>query len=338
MVSFGSTLPVIQFEQVGKQFSAAGRTQAALSDVTLDVQAGEVFGIVGASGSGKSTLVRLINRLERPTTGKVRVGGQDLSQLNARQLSVLRHKLGMIFQQFGLLSSKTARQNVLFALQLAKSRLDAADHSRVDDLLARVGLADHAHKYPAQLSGGQKQRVAIARALANAPDILLCDEPTSALDPESTQGVLDLLAELNRDLKLTIVLVTHEMDVVRRICDRVAVLDHGRLVELGPVRQVLFNPQSEAARALIAPLIPHIPPSAGMQPRLRLTYFGDIVTSDALSAATQGLDVRFSIVAGQVSALKGTPYGQLVVELEGPGRATALERLTESGVSVEAIA
>ncbi len=330
-------MPVIQFEQVGKQFSASGRTQAALSDVTLDVVQGEVFGIVGASGSGKSTLVRLINRLERPTSGKVRVGGQDLSQLDARQLSALRHKLGMIFQQFGLLSSKTARQNVLFALQLAKPRLEADDHARVDDLLAREGLKDHAHKHPAQLSGGQKQRVAIARSLANAPDILLCDEPTSALDPESTQGVLDLLAGLNRDLGLTVVLVTHEMDVVRRICDRVAVLDHGRLVELGPVRQVLFNPKSEAAQALIAPLTPHIPPSAGAHPRLRLTYFGDIVTSDALSAATQGLEVRFSIVAGQVSALKGTPYGQLVVELEGSGRAAALARLTQRGVQVETI-
>ncbi|MBP2157923.1 D-methionine transport system ATP-binding protein [Asticcacaulis solisilvae] len=331
-------MSAISFDHVGKQFNASGRAQAALSDVTLDIVPGEVFGIVGASGSGKSTLVRLINRLERPTSGRVRVGGQDLAGLNARQLSDLRHKLGMIFQQFGLLSSKTARQNVLFALQLAKPRLDVADHARVDDLLARVGLSDHAHKYPAQLSGGQKQRVAIARALANSPDILLCDEPTSALDPEATQGVLDLLAELNRDLKLTVVLVTHEMDVVRRICDRVAVLDHGRLVEAGPVSQVLFRPQSEAAKALIAPLIPNIPPSAGAQPRLRLTYFGDIVTSDALSAATQGLDVRFSIVAGQVSALKDTPYGQLVVELEGPGRAAALERLAARGVSVETIA
>lgn len=331
-------MSIISFEHVAKTFNASGRAQAALSDITLAVEAGEVFGIVGASGSGKSTLVRLINRLERPTSGRVEVSGQDLAGLNARQLSALRHKLGMIFQSFGLLSSKTARQNILFALQLAKPKLDAADHARIDGLLARVGLTDHAHKYPAQLSGGQKQRVAIARALANSPDILLCDEPTSALDPEATQGVLDLLTELNRDLKLTVVLVTHEMDVVRRICDRVAVLGHGHLVEHGPVSQVLFSPQSDAARALIAPLTPPVPASAGAHPRLRLTYFGDIVTSDALSAATQGLDVRFSIIAGQVSALKDTPYGQLVVELEGPGRAIALERLAARGVSVETIA
>jgi D-methionine transport system ATP-binding protein len=221
-------LPLIGLTHVAKRFALKGRTQDALSDVTLDIARGEVFGIIGPSGSGKSTLIRLINRLEQPTQGTVEIDGIDIGKLRPAQLSALRHKLGMIFQQFGLLSSKTARQNVLFALQLAKKTIGTGDHQHVDDLLTRVGLSDHADKYPSQLSGGQKQRVAIARALANAPDILLCDEPTSALDPEATQGVLNLLSELNRDLGLTVVVVTHEMDVVRQICDRVAVLEEGR--------------------------------------------------------------------------------------------------------------
>ncbi|EGF89421.1 ABC transporter family protein [Asticcacaulis biprosthecium C19] len=332
-------MSLIQFEAIAKRFTASGRSQDALSDVSFDVKRGEVFGIIGLSGSGKSTLVRLINRLETPTRGRVRIDGTDLSTVSPRDLIQLRRKLGMIFQQFGLLSSRTARQNVAFALELAKPKLEATDHKKVDDLLNRVGLADHAHKYPAQLSGGQKQRVAIARALANSPDILLCDEPTSALDGESTQGVLDLLSELNRDLGLTVVIVTHEMEVVRRICDRVAVLDHGRLAEVGTVAQVLFDPQSEAARSLSRHLLPVPPAEIGAsEDRLRLTYFGDVVTGDALSAATQGAHVRFSILSGQVSALKSVPYGHLIVDIAGPDRGLVIERLKHSGVRVEAVA
>lgn len=332
-------LPLIELDGIGKYFVAKGRRQDALSDVSFGIERGEVFGIIGPSGSGKSTLIRLINRLERPTAGRVRINGEDLAGLSPRELSQRRHKLGMIFQQFGLLSSKTARQNVLFALQLAQRTLSAEDTQRVDDLLARVGLGDHAHKYPSQLSGGQKQRVAIARALANAPDILLCDEPTSALDPEATQGVLRLLEELNRDLGLTIVLVTHEMDVVRQVCDRVAVLDEGKLAEVGAVAQVLFEPVSAAARALGQHLLPHPPAIAGQaDTRLKLTYFGDVVTSDALSAATQGADVRFSILAGQVSELKSVPYGHLIVDIAGGDRQVVIERLRARNVKVEALA
>ncbi|WP_026172993.1 methionine ABC transporter ATP-binding protein [Asticcacaulis benevestitus] len=329
---------MIRFNDVSKRFALKGRTQDALSGVSLGIARGEVFGIIGPSGSGKSTLVRLINRLETPTRGTVEVNGVDIGKLKAAQLSAVRHKLGMIFQAFGLLSSKTARQNVLFALKLAQKSLTDADHQRVDDLLARVGLSDHADKYPSQLSGGQKQRVAIARALANAPDILLCDEPTSALDPEATQGVLDLLAELNRDLGLTVVIVTHEMDVVRQICDCVAVLEEGRLAEVGTVAQVLFDPVSDAARALGKHLLPHAPAISGAaDTRLRLTYFGEVVTGDALSAATQGADVRFSILAGQVSELKSVPYGHLIVDITGADRALVIERLQTRGVRVEAL-
>ena len=235
----------------------------------------------------------------------------------------------MIFQQFGLLSSKTARQNVVYALELARTGTPQTRRARADALLERVGLSDHADKYPAQLSGGQKQRVAIARALANAPDILLCDEATSALDPYATQEILTLLAELNRDLGLTIVLVTHEMEVVRHVCDRVAVLDQGRLVEVGPVAQVLLAPQSPEARALSQHLLP-APQGISEAALVRLTWFGE----DRLQSLLDGLDVAFSLRVGQVSNLKSGAYGDFWAELSGPDRGPAIKRLTEAGIKV----
>ncbi|HEY0282941.1 MAG TPA: ATP-binding cassette domain-containing protein, partial [Rhizomicrobium sp.] len=246
----------IKFAGVDKDFELGGAKHKVLVSIDLEVPRGEVFGIIGASGAGKSTLIRMINRLVRPSRGRVEVDGVDLARLSPRELSARRQKIGMIFQQFGLLSSKTARQNVLYALELARAGTREARRAKVDTLLERVGLAHHADKYPAQLSGGQKQRVCIARALANDPEVLLCDEATSALDPESTADVLALLNELNRTLGLTIILVTHEMDVVRRACDRVAILDKGRLVEVGEVAQVLFEPRTETARALGRHLLP----------------------------------------------------------------------------------
>jgi ABC-type metal ion transport system, ATPase component len=317
---------------VGKAFRVHGRLQTVLDRIDLTIARGEVFGIVGASGAGKSTLIRLINRLERPSHGTVEVGGDDLSRLSARQLSAKRQKIGMIFQQFGLLSSKTARQNVLYALELAGSGTLESRRAKVDALLERVGLAPHADKYPAQLSGGQKQRVGIARALANDPEILLCDEATSALDPESTAEILALLDELNRTLGLTIVVVTHEMDVVRRACDRVAILDHGKLVEVGAVAQVLFQPRTEAARTLGRFLLPH-PPGNGAE-RLRLTYFADLVQSDVLSAATKGLDASLAILAGQVAQLKSGSYADLIVAIDGSDRGVAIGRLRKRGVDI----
>lgn len=328
---YNQPLP-IRFHAVAKRF---GRAPAVLDGIDLDIQRGEVFGIVGPSGAGKSTLIRLINRLETPSAGRVEVFGQDIATLSPRALGATRQKIGMIFQQFGLLSSKTARQNVAYALELAGTGTAATRLDRADALLDQVGLSAHADKYPAQLSGGQKQRVGIARALANAPDILLCDEATSALDPEATAEILKLIDTLNASLGLTVVMVTHEMDVVRRACDRVAILDHGHLVEAGAVEQVLFTPQSEAARALGRHLLPH-PPGDGAG-RLRLTYFNDLVASDVLSAATQGLDVALAILAGQVSELKSKPYADLIVSLEGAGRAAALDRLQGRGVRVEVL-
>ena len=242
---------MIRLRDVSKTYPASDA--AALDGVSLEIPAGGVFGVIGQSGAGKSTLIRLINALERPTSGRVEVDGIDVAGLSAADLRALRRRIGMIFQNFGLLSSRTVAANVAFPLVLA-GVAKATRESKVAALLDRVGLSDHAAKYPAQLSGGQKQRVGIARALATDPDILLCDEATSALDPETTRSVLTLLRDLNRDLGLTIVLITHEMDVVRYVCDRVAVLERGRVVETGTVTDIFANAAHPATRRMLQSL------------------------------------------------------------------------------------
>lgn len=242
---------MIRLRDVSKTYPASDA--AALDGVSLEIPAGGVFGVIGQSGAGKSTLIRLINALERPTSGRVEVDGIDVASLSAADLRALRRRIGMIFQNFGLLSSRTVAANVAFPLVLA-GVAKATRESKVAALLDRVGLSDHAAKYPAQLSGGQKQRVGIARALATDPDILLCDEATSALDPETTRSVLTLLRDLNRDLGLTIVLITHEMDVVRYVCDRVAVLERGQVVETGTVTNIFANAAHPATRRMLQSL------------------------------------------------------------------------------------
>ncbi|MFO6016924.1 ATP-binding cassette domain-containing protein, partial [Pseudomonas aeruginosa] len=214
---------MIEFHDVHKTYRVAGREIPALQPTRLNIQAGQIFGLIGHSGAGKSTLLRLINRLEEPSGGRILVEGEDVTALDAEGLRRFRQRVGMIFQHFNLLSSKTVADNIAMPLRLAGGFSRAEVDARVSELLARVGLSDHARKYPAQLSGGQKQRVGIARALACRPSILLCDEATSALDPQTTASVLQLLAEINRELKLTIVLITHEMDVIRRVCGQVEV-------------------------------------------------------------------------------------------------------------------
>jgi D-methionine transport system ATP-binding protein len=243
---------MIRLIDVEKRYADSGG--AALAGVSLEVARGEVFGVIGQSGAGKSTLIRLVNALERPTAGRVEVDGIDLARLSPAALRVLRRRIGMIFQNFGLLSSRTVAANVAFPLELA-GRPRVERDAKVAALLDRVGLTDHAGKYPAQLSGGQMQRVGIARALATDPDILLCDEATSALDPETTRQVLALLRDLNRDLGLTIVLITHEMEVVRAVCDRMAVLDEGRVVETGAVADIFTAPAHGATQRMLAALV-----------------------------------------------------------------------------------
>ena len=242
---------MIEFHDVHKTYRVAGREIPALQPTRLNIQAGQIFGLIGHSGAGKSTLLRLINRLEEPSGGRILVEGEDVTALDAEGLRRFRQRVGMIFQHFNLLSSKTVADNIAMPLRLAGGFSRAEVDARVSELLARVGLSDHARKYPAQLSGGQKQRVGIARALACRPSILLCDEATSALDPQTTASVLQLLAEINRELKLTIVLITHEMDVIRRVCDQVAVMDGGAIVEQGDVADVFLHPQHPTTRRFV---------------------------------------------------------------------------------------
>ena len=242
---------MIELKNINKTFRAKKETVCALDDVSLEVKDGEIFGIIGFSGAGKSTLVRCINLLERPTSGEVIVNGRDLTKLKNRELNEERKNIGMIFQQFNLLEQRTVAKNVRYPLEIAG--VDGAKaQSKVKELLELVELSEKADAYPSQLSGGQKQRVAIARALATDPKIILCDEATSALDPITTKTVLDLLKRLNRELGVTIVVITHEMGVVERICDRVAVLEGGKVREVGDVSSVFLNPKSDAAKKLIS--------------------------------------------------------------------------------------
>ncbi|SDZ21221.1 D-methionine transport system ATP-binding protein [Thermoactinomyces sp. DSM 45892] len=240
---------MIQIEQVSKRYPAKGREQEviALKEITLQIAQGEIFGIVGYSGAGKSTLLRLLNGLEKPTSGSIHVNGNDISSLSNGELRVLRQKIGMIFQHYHLLWSRTVRENVAFPLEIAgKAKHDI--EQRTEELLRRVGLWERRDAYPSELSGGQKQRVGIARALANDPFLLLCDEATSALDPETTSSILQLVKEINQEMGITVVLITHEMSVVDAICNKVAVMETGSIVELGEVQQVFRDPQHEVTR------------------------------------------------------------------------------------------
>ena len=223
----------------------------ALSDINIDIADGDVFGIIGMSGAGKSTLVRTVNLLERPTSGTIEVDGRDVTALSGEELRAYRRRVAMIFQNFGLLAQKTVLDNVCFPFLAASGRVTAENRARALELLDRVGLAEKAQSYPSQLSGGQKQRVAIARALACEPEVILCDEATSALDPKSTNTILKLLRDINRETGVTLVVITHSMDVVEKICNNVAVLEHGRVVEQGSVAKVFADPQAEATRVLL---------------------------------------------------------------------------------------
>ncbi|UYY57883.1 methionine ABC transporter ATP-binding protein [Sphingomonas sp. S2-65] len=318
---------MIALEGVHKAFSGG---HAALAGVDLAVERGEVFGIIGRSGAGKSTLVRLLNRLERPTAGSVRIDGVDVAALSGAPLRQLRRRVGMIFQHFGLLSSRTIHDNVALPLKIAGADR-ATIAARVPELLARVGLADQGGKYPAQLSGGQKQRVGIARALATGPDILLCDEATSALDPETTRSILDLIGDLNRELGLTVVLITHEMDVIRQVCDRVAVLHAGRVVESGAVADLFLHPQAPETRAMIEETEEHGAHFDFPGTVVRLTLRGDAVWDPVLTRIARQTGTDFAILDGRIGRLKTTNFGQLTLGLTGGDTEAALAALRQHG-------
>lgn len=325
---------VIEVSNLEKHYRVDGRDIIALSGINLSIAEGEVFGIIGRSGAGKSTLIRCLNLLEVPSKGHVKLDGVDITQLPESELQLKRQRIGMVFQHFNLLSSRTVAGNVRFPLELAgrlsKQEMDA----RVAELLELVGLADHAAKYPAQLSGGQKQRVGIARSLANHPTLLLCDEATSALDPETTDAILTLLADINRKLKLTIVLITHEMRVIRDLCDRVAVIDKGEIVEHGPVVEVFLHPEHEVTRGLLAET--GLYQEASRQPWrklvnlpvFKLTFVGETTLTPVLDDIAREHAIRFNLINGTLSDIKGTPFGQLVVGIVESG--LPLEQLPET--------
>ena len=333
---------MIDFHQVHKAYRVSGRDIPALQPCDLHIERGEVFGIIGHSGAGKSTLLRLINRLEEPSGGRIDIDGVDVTALGADGLRQFRQQVGMIFQHFNLLSSKTVAANVGMPLKLAGVPAKEIEQ-RVAALLERVGLKDHASKYPAQLSGGQKQRVGIARALATRPKILLCDEATSALDPQTTASVLQLLAEINRELGLTIVLITHEMDVIRRVCDRVAVMDAGVIVEQGSVADVFLHPQHATTKRFVqedeqVDENDQRDDFAHVQGRiLRLTFQGESTYSPILGQVARDTGIDYSILAGRIDRIKDTPYGQLTLALSGGDIDAALARFEAADVHLEVL-
>ena len=339
---------VIKLEHVSKTFGRETDGVHAVRDVTIHIAPGEIFGIIGYSGAGKSTLVRCINLLERPTAGTVTVDGQELTRMPERELRQARKKISMIFQLFNLMPSRTVEQNVAFPLK--GSGLSREETRRkVLELLELVGLPDKAEAYPSQLSGGQKQRVAIARALASDPKVLLCDEATSALDPQTTQSILRLIRDINQKTGITVVVITHEMAVVKEICHRVAVMDKGRVVEEGSVFEVFSNPQQPVTRSFIATtsnlgkieeLIAANDPIVAVKPGeivARLNYGQSNVSEAAISEVSRRFNVDVSIIFSNTEILDGQPLGGLVALISGDKVGEAIGYLSEKNVMVEVL-
>lgn len=339
----------ITIERVGKTYPARKGSAAveALQDINLVVPDGAIVGVIGRSGAGKSSLIRLINGLERPTTGRVVVDGTEITALDERGLRQARRSIGMIFQHFNLLSSRTAFENIALPLEIAgvaKNKIATT----VLPLLDMVGLADKRDRYPAELSGGQKQRVGIARALATSPKVLLSDEATSALDPETTDQILALLKQINKDLRLTILFITHEMAVVKALADRVAVLEHGRIVEEGTTYEVFASPRHEVTKRfvssvtgsrapdwLLAKLVSA--PPAGGQAVLHISFRGSEAAQPLLSQIARAFDIDVNIIYGQVEMIAGHPFGTLIVSVPASSDLTAkiTAQLEGSGNTVE---
>ncbi|MFW6381829.1 MAG: methionine ABC transporter ATP-binding protein [Bacillota bacterium] len=339
---------MISIRNLSKKFKSEQIEVSALENINLDIKKGEIFGIIGPSGAGKSTLIRTINLLEKPTTGQIKIHGQELTGLAPGELRRQRQKMGMIFQHFNLLTSRTVAGNVSFPLEIAGVKKKER-RQRVERLLELVGLSEKAASYPAKLSGGQKQRVGVARALANNPEVLLSDEATSSLDPESTGGVLDLLGRIRDELNLTIILITHEMEVIKEICDRVAVIEGGEIVEKGPVIDIFARPQQPITRRFIKNIInfdlpprveEHLNSFDHQQGELiRVNFVGDSTHEPLISNVIKKYDVDANILYGNIDEIQDTPFGTLVLKLEGEySRVKAgIDYLEEQGLIVEVL-
>lgn len=341
---------MITLQNISKTFIDGGKEVQAVKDVNLTIHDGDIFGIIGFSGAGKSTLVRCINLLERPTSGTVTVDDKEITALSARELRKARKKIGMIFQHFNLMPSRTIFGNVAYPLKgSGLSKQEIAD--KVHNLLDLVGISEKENAYPSQLSGGQKQRVAIARALANDPKILLCDEATSALDPQTTKSILKLLQKVNETLGITIVVITHEMDVVKEICNRVAVMDHGNVVEEGEVFSIFATPQNKVTRDFIKTtsnlqkieeLVEAGSPVVALKPGeliVRLSYIEKNASEPLISAVTEKFGIILNIIFADVEIVQNAPIGGTVAIVSGDKDKVeqALTYLKEKNVGVEVI-
>lgn len=341
---------MIELREVSKTFTLKGQTVEAVKNVTLKINQGEIFGVIGYSGAGKSTLIRCLNFLEVPTTGEVVVNNQILSQLNPKELRNARKKIGMIFQHFNLMQTRTVFDNVAYPLkgqQLNKNEIK----EKVDRLLVLVGLEDKANVYPSQLSGGQKQRVAIARALANDPEVLLCDEATSALDPQTTKSILQLLKKINETLGLTIVLITHQMEVVKEICHRVAVMEKGSVIEEGNIVDVFSNPHSDITKGFISSLFQDekifelleartiLDELSALEKLVKISFVGQQTGQAFISKISKEYDLEASILFGTIEIIQKMPIGHLIVSIRGEENKVeaALEYLNESQIKVEVL-
>ena len=338
---------MIKLKNLYKTYNQAGRQVEAVKNVNLEIQKGEIFGVIGYSGAGKSSLIRCVNLLEIPTSGSVEVNGVELTGLAEKPLREARRKIGMIFQHFNLLSSSTVFENVAAPLRLVNTPKKDIE-KKVTELLHLVGLADKGGSYPSQLSGGQKQRVAIARALANDPEILLCDEATSALDPQTTDSILDLLLDINRKLRITIMLITHEMHVIKKICDHVAVMENGQVIEQGSVLDIFSKPKTQTTRNFIKNIFDiNLPESLQVKFKresangelIRVSFIGENTTEPFFAELATRFPLRPNILFGNITQIKDTTFGSLILKLNGEASVIrgAIDYLKAEGLTVEVL-
>lgn len=311
---------MIEIKNVSKVFKTKKNQVDALKDINLTIDKGDIFGIIGYSGAGKSTLIRCINGLEVPTSGEVNIFGENITSLKEKELRPIRKKIGMIFQHFNLMHSKNVFENIAYPLRSQKLSKETINN-RVKALLELVDLEDKLYSYPSQLSGGQKQRVAIARALATDPEVLLCDEATSALDPQTTQSILALLKKINKEMGITIILITHQMEVIKQICNKIAVMEHGKILETGGLVEVFTKPKSQITKDFISKDVHFerltLPKEGEVSKMLYLKYIGSSAGNPLISTLSRNFDVTANITFGNIEKLQDTLVGNLVIDLQG---------------------
>lgn len=338
---------MISIKNLNKVFQMDKQEIKAVDDLSLTIEEGEICGVIGYSGAGKSTFVRLLNRLEEPTSGQIMIGKQEITALHTEELRIARQEIGMIFQHFNLLWSRTVAENIRFPLEVARIPKKKREQ-RVKELIDLVGLAGRENAYPAQLSGGQKQRVGIARALANNPKLLLCDEATSALDPETTNSILDLLVDINKKLGLTIIIITHEMHVIQKICNQVAVMEEGRIVEYGNVLDVFHHPKDATTKRFVAQVmgvdeqdddISYLLNQIETGKLVRLHFTGELTNQALISNISKQFKIEVNILQGKITQTRHGAYGVLFVQINGSDKEirNTIEYVKETSVEVEEV-